>query len=73
VTTLQATGWVPSVTFVVVLLTFTVINPEYHFEILQENLLPDHVSIFLIMFQTSRLCSNLPDHVPNFLIMFQSS
>jgi hypothetical protein len=32
-----------SVTIFVVSLTFTVIKPEYHFEILHENLLPDNV------------------------------
>jgi len=32
-----------SVTIFVVSLTFTVINPAYHFEIFHENLLPDHV------------------------------
>ena len=55
VATRQASGWVPSVTFVVVLLTFTVINPEYRFEILHENLFPDHVSNLLMLKKITQL------------------
>jgi hypothetical protein len=35
---------VSSVTFFVVSLTFTAVGPEYHFEMLHEYLLPDHIS-----------------------------
>jgi hypothetical protein len=46
-----------SVTIFVVSLTFTVINPEYHFEILHKNLLPDNVLNLLDAKKKQHSCS----------------